>query len=568
MGDGDGPDLGWDITSNRFLSVWQRFMQELGSNPDLLGELTRRQAERQSELLASLANGKGKDGDGGGEGGAGSGRPDRRFAHPAWEDNPFYRYLKESYALNSEILERAAEAVGFEGEDRRALDFIIKQLVSATSPANFAATNPEVAQATVDSKGENLRRGLENYMSDLQSGKMTLADPDAFRIGENIATTKGKVIAENRLCQLIEYAPTTAKVRARPLLIVPPCINKYYILDLSEENSFIRQLLDSGIRVFLVSWANAGEQQSGATWDDYVASGVIDSVAAACEVSGQDSVNTLGYCIGGTLLACASSVMHSNGDGRVASMSLMTSFVDFCDTGDIGLFVDESFVAEQEEKYADGGLFPGSSLHQTFAYLRPDDLVWPYVVRNYMLGETPPAFDILHWNSDSTNLPGRMYAWYLRHTYLDNDIKDGTVEVCGSKVDPAAPKLPGIVVATERDHIVPWKAAYASARLLGPKVSFVLSSSGHVAGVVNPPSSGKGRHWVSPGTKAARLPADPDKWRGKATEKQGSWWPAFASWLSKRSGNKVAAPRRAGDYRHLPIEDAPGSYVSAPLPPA
>ena len=560
---GNLPEFPWDFTDNRFVSVWQKFMQELSSNPQILADLTKQHAENQVRLLTSMANGKDEGEDDGKEGK--QARPDQRFSHPAWEENPFYKYLKDSYSLNSEIFLEAARSVGFEGDDKKALDFLVKQLVSATSPSNFPATNPEVAETTIETKGENLRKGMENYMHDMQSGKMTLTDPEAFTIGENIATTKGKVIAQNHLTQLIEYTPTTKQVHAKPLLIIPPCINKFYILDLSEKNSFIRHLLDSGIRVFLVSWVNAGEQQSKATWDDYVASGVIDAIGTVCEVSGQDSINTLGYCIGGTLLSCAVSVMHANDDARVSSMSMLTSYVDFCDTGDIGLFVDEAFVQEQEQRYEEGGIFPGSSLHQTFAYLRPDDLVWPYVVRNYMLGETPQAFDILHWNSDSTNLPGRMYAWYLRHTYLQNDIKDGEVVVCGAKVDPAAPKLPGVFVATERDHIVPWKAAYASALLLGAKVSFILASSGHVAGVVNPPSRGKGKYTVM--AKKGKMPVDPEKWMARATAKEGSWWPEFSDWVTRSSGDKIPAPRKAGDYRHLPIEDAPGSFVTAPLPP-
>ena len=547
------------MSDNRFLSVWQKFMTALGSDPKVLADLARRHAEHQARFLTELANGKDKA-----EGKEERKSHDRRFEHPAWEDSPFYRLLKESYTINSEALQEAAEKVGFEGEDKRALDFIVKQLVSAASPTNFAITNPEVATATMESKGENLRKGMENYLEDLKRGKMTLADPDAFRIGENIAATKGKVIAENRLMQLIEYTPTTEKVYAKPILIVPPCINKYYILDLTEKNSFIRHMLDQGFRVFLISWVNAGEQHAQLSWDDYVSSGVIEAVDIACEVTEQETINTIGYCIGGTLLASAVAILHAKGVKKIATQSMFTSFVDYCNTGDIGLFVNEKGVKEIEERYADGGIFPGARLHQTFSYLRPDDLVWPYVVRNYLLGETPPAFDILHWNSDSTNLPGKMYAWFLRHTYYQNDFKDGKAEICGTKVDPTAPNLPGVYVATERDHIVPWDAAYASARIMGNKATFILASSGHVAGIINPPSSQKGRYRVA--GKQGKLPAKHETWLSGSKEKKGSWWPELYSWLATRSGKKVAAPRKAGDYRHLPIENAPGSYVSAPLP--
>ena len=552
----------WDLGDNRFMVVWQKFMQSMVSQPQVLADITRQHTDKQLSLLSTFTNGAGDDK---APTPPPAGRPDARFNHPQWEVNPFYKYLKESYVNNSALLLEVAKAVELEGDDRRALDFILKQLISAMAPTNFPATNPEVAEATIETKGENLLRGMENYLTDLQAGSITQTDPDAFVVGEQLALTPGKVIAQNHLMQLIEYSAATTKVHARPVLVIPPCINKYYILDLKPDNSFIRHLVAKGLRVFLVSWINAGPKQAQMTWDDYVTAGVMEAAAKVCEVTGQERINSLGYCIGGTLLACAVAVMRANGDERIATMSLLTAFLDFCDTGDIGLFVDEKMVATTECKYANGGLLSGADLHRTFAYLRPDDLIWPYVVRNYMLGQTPPAFDILHWNSDSTNLPGRMYAWYLRHTYLANDLKDGDVTVCGCKINFKKLNIPGMVISCERDHIVPWQAAYASARLLGPKVSFVLSSAGHVAGIVNPPARKKGYHLVAPKAGAGALPADPEQWRATAGQTTGSWWNHFAAWLAKNGGPKVEAPKRPGDYRHLAIEDAPGSYVTAPL---
>ena len=547
---------GWNYGDKRFAPVWQKFLAALGARPELLQQ----HAANQAGLFTAVMAAEPKPANGEAE----PGKTDRRFAHKDWEAHPFYRYMKESYALNAGLLHEVAAGMELAADERQALEFMLKQLTSAMAPTNHPLTNPEVAQATAATGGDNLRRGMENYMADLRAGAITLSDPEAFEVGRDLAITPGKVIAQNHVMQLIEYLPTQARTRARPLLIVPPCINKYYILDLSKRDSFIRYLLDQGLRVFLLSWVNAGPEQQGLAWDDYVAAGVIEAIETVGAVSGQKQINTLGYCIGGTLLASALAVMRSYGDERAASMSLLTAFLDFCDTGDIGLFVDEELVAAKEREFADGGVFDGMELQRTFGYLRPDDLVWPYVVRNYMLGEKPQPFNILHWNGDATNLPGRMYAWYLRHTYLANDLKDG-VAICGRQVKVGGLDLPGMHVACERDHIVPWGAAYASARLAGTKSEFVLSSSGHVAGVVNPPAKGKGYYYAAAG--ARKLEAQAASWQKRARRNEGSWWPHFASWLRKRSGALAAAPKQPGDYRHRPIEDAPGSYVTAPRPP-
>ncbi len=552
--------LAGKCSDNRFADAWNKFVGALASNPEAMTELFRTHTVRQSEMLMEIAKS--------GNGAEPADKPankDRRFAHEKWTTNPFYRYLRENYELNSKLLREASAQVELDETEQKAVDFIIEQLISAMAPTNYASTNPEVIDATLESGGKNLQRGFENYLHDLQKGAISHTPPGAFTIGETVATTAGKVVFQNHLMQLIEYAPTTAKVNAKPLLVVPPCINKYYILDLSEHNSLIKYLVDSGNRVFLISWVNAAAEHAQLEWDDYVASGVIEAIDIVGQISKQAKVHTLGYCIGGTLLACALSVMKSNKQNAAASMSLLTSFLDFCDTGTVGLFVERSFVDGQDEKFRDGGLFSGLDLQRTFAYLRPDDLVWPYVVRNYMLGETPAPFDILHWNGDATNLPGKMYAWYLRRTYLENDLKNGKIEVCGSKVRFDNLALPGMVIATQRDHIVPWQAAYASALLLGDKIDFVLASSGHVAGIVSPPTKKKGHYQCA--KKSGVLPKNPQQWVKGARHVDGSWWDRYVKWLNKSSSGKVAAAKQAGNYKFRPLQDAPGTYVSSALPP-
>ena len=488
---------------------------------------------------------------------------DQRFRNPLWESHPIYSYLIGSYLANSNLIRETAAEVDLPADDRQAVNFLLEQMISASSPSNFAMTNPEVIEATVESKGANLRRGMNNYLRDLKQGVVTHADPKAFTIGRDLALTAGKVVRQNHIMQLIEYAPTTAEVSATPLLVVPPCINKYYILDLSPKDSFIANLVGQGQRVFLISWINANQDHAHLNWDDYVADGVLDALSTVCNITGQAKAHTLGYCIGGTLLASALAVQDANGSSQAASLSLLASFLDFSDTGDIGLFVDEKMVRKHESKFANGGLFSGADLARTFAYLRPDNLIWPYVVNNYLMGNDPKPFNILHWNSDSTNLPGPMYAWYLRHTYQDNDLKDGLVEVCGCKVDLTKIDLPGVVVACERDHIVPWRAGYDSALLLGAKTEFILAAKGHVAGIINPPAAQKGHYLKA--VSNGQLPARSDDWYRAAERHKGSWWSVYAAWLQERS-TTVTAPSSCGNARHKPIEDAPGSYVTAPLP--
>lgn len=567
------------VKGDKFATSFMKLLEGFAGSPDVMASTVKDHAQEQNRLVAEFVDamreknaaksgGKAKSGKNEKEEASACAQAteteDPRFRSPLWQSHPFYRYLIGSYQASSRIVRQTADKVELDKDDRRAVDFMLKQMIGAMSPSNFALTNPEVLEATLDSGGENLRLGMANYLDDQEKGMVASTDPDAFAIGRDLALTPGKVVFENHIFQLIEYAPATEQVAEIPLLVVPPCINKYYILDLQPANSFIAHLLSRGIRVFLISWVNAGERHSRLRWDDYVATGVIAALETVCEITGSQQAHTLGYCIGGTLLACALSVLASSGGRKAASMSKLCSFLDFDDTGDIGLFVHEDMVRKHEENFAAGGLYPGRDLARMFAYLRPNDLVWPYVVNNYLLGKKPKPFDILHWNADSTNLPGRLYAWYLRHAYLDNDLCRGEVEVCGCKVKFDRLGLPGVAVACERDHIVPWRAAYSSALLLGRQTEFILASSGHVAGIVNPPARKKGHFFANTPTNG--LPDNADQWLADAAKTEGGWWDRYADWLLARAGPKVAAPKAAGSLRHRPIEDAPGSYVSDPLP--
>ena len=484
---------------------------------------------------------------------------DRRFSGPDWLANPTAAYTAGMYLLNARTLMQLADQVQADEKTRQRIRFAVQQWVDAAAPSNYLALNPEAQRKALDTKGESIARGLQLLWHDIRQGHLSQTDETVFEVGRNVATTAGAVVYENELFQLIEYAPITDKVHERPLLIVPPCINKFYILDLQPDNSLVRYALSEGHRVFMVSWVNADESLRDKTWDDYIEDGVIRALHEVQAISRQKQVNALGFCIGGTLVGTALAVLAARGERPAASLTLLTAFLDFCDTGMLDLFVDEHMVRLREASIGGGGVMQGRELAATFSFLRPNDLVWNYVVGNYLKGETPPPFDLLYWNSDSTNLPGPMYCWYLRHTYLENSLKvPGKVSVCGVPVDLRRVDLPTFLYASREDHIVPWHSAYASTQLLpGPK-QFVLGASGHIAGVINPPAKKKRSHWINP-----RLPASAQEWFDGATEQDGSWWPVWAEWLKPLGGKLVAAPKKPGDARHPAIEPAPGRYVQA-----
>ncbi len=482
---------------------------------------------------------------------------DRRFAGDAWNQGPF-AWTAALYLLNSEYMKRLAESVqGGDEKARERIRFATQQWLAAISPSNFLLTNPEAQRRVIETQGESLRTGVHNLLADLQRGRISQTDEGAFEVGVNVATSPGSVVFENELIQLIQYAPTTPTVGSRPLLMVPPCINKFYILDLQPGNSLISWTVAQGHTVFVVSWKNVQADQGHLGWDDYLDLGVIEPMRVVREIGGEARINTLGFCVGGTLLASAAAVLAGRGDNWIESMTLLTSFIDFSRPGSIGVFVDEHQVAYRESTIGAGGIMPGRELAVTFNYLRPNDLVWNYVVANYLKGEAPPAFDLLYWNADSTNLPGPMYCWYLRHMYLQNELREPGRLVClGVPVDVGKIGVPTYLYGSREDHIVPWQGAYESTQLLSGPLRFVLGASGHIAGVVNPPAKGKRSHWIG-----QALPESADDWFAQASEHPGSWWPDWAKWLSGFAGESRPAPERAGNARHRPIEPAPGRYV-------
>jgi polyhydroxyalkanoate synthase len=486
---------------------------------------------------------------------------DRRFAAKEWQDNPYFSYLKQSYLLAVRFLADLAESADLDAAGKERLRFAVKQWCDALSPANFAATNPAVLREALETKGESLTRGLANLIADTRRRRILQTDEAAFEVGGNLALTPGEVIYENDLIQLIQYRAATPKVGRHPLVMVPPCINKFYILDLRPHNSFVRYAVSQGHTVFMVSWRNVGADDAAAgsafDWDDYLEKGIFTALRVARAVTRAERVNTLGFCVGGTLLAAALAVLAARGEDTVASATYLATMLDFESPGQISVFIDEASIAARESAIGKGGILPGAELASTFNALRANDLVWPYVVNNYLLGGHPAAFDILYWNADSTNLPGPMYCSYVRNTYLYNRLRvPGAVVNCGVPVELGKVDRPSFILATREDHIVPWRAAYRSTGLLGGEKTFVLGASGHIAGVINPPEDGKRSHWVS-----EALPAGADEWLGQAREERGSWWPLWSRWLAPFKGGERRAPARTGNAKYQAIEAAPGRYV-------
>ena len=487
---------------------------------------------------------------------------DRRFAAPEWVSNPMSAFNAASYLLNAKFLTALAEAVEAAPREQQKIRFAVQQMVDAMSPANFLATNPEAQQKLIDSKGESLSKGLANMLSDMQKGRISLTDESAFEVGRNVATSEGQVVFENELFQLIQYTPATASVHQRPLLMVPPCINKFYILDLQPENSLVRYAVSEGNTVFLVSWRNPDQSLAKTTWDDYIQNGAIQAIEVAQAISGQDKLNVFGFCVGGTIISTALAVLAARDIHPAASLTLLTTLLDFSDTGILEVFVDDAQVALREQTLGNGGLMPGRDLATTFSSLRPNDLVWNYVQSNYLKGNEPPPFDLLYWNSDSTNLPGPMFCWYLRNTYLENSLmKPGKLTVAGEQVDLSKLNIPVFIYGSREDHIVPWTAAFASTRILNPgkpkQNRFILGASGHIAGVINPASKNKRNYWSNDSAKVK----DAQDWLAGATEHPGSWWPEWSTFLREHGGKDVKARSKLGNAKYKPIEAAPGRYV-------
>jgi len=485
---------------------------------------------------------------------------DRRFSGKAWHSS-WSKMIAATYLLNSKHLLALAKAVDADEKTKVKILFTTEQMIDALSPSNFIATNPEVLENIISSQGQSIQNGIVNLLGDLKKGKVSQTDESAFEVGKNIATTEGQVVFRNDLFELIQYTPLTETVFERPYLMVPPCINKYYILDLQPDNSVVRYMVEQGHTVFLVSWKNPDASMSKITWDDYVGDGVIKAIEVVKDIGGTDLINVLGFCVGGTLTSTALAVLAARKKNYVASLTLLTTLLDFSDSGILDVFIDEGMVKLRESTIGgEGGQFgmmSGLDLGNTFSFLRPNDLVWNYVVENYLKGNSPPPFDLLYWNGDSTNLPGPMYCWYLRHTYLQNElIKPGKLTVCGEKVDLGKITVPAYIYASHDDHIVPWKSAYESTHILKGESRFVLGASGHIAGVINPPAKNK-RHYF----ENNKLAKTADEWLAAAKDIKGSWWPNYAKWLEEFGGKKVKASKTFGNARYKKLEAAPGKYV-------
>ena len=486
---------------------------------------------------------------------------DKRFADPEWTSNQFFDFLKQAYLLSARWADgMVADAAGLDPHTKQKAGFYVRQIANALSPSNFVLTNPELLRETLLSNADNLVRGMRMLAEDIEAGggdlRIRQSDASMFAVGRNLATTPGKVIFQNDLMQLLQYAPSTATVRKRPLLIVPPWINKFYVLDLTPKNSFIKWCVDQGLTVFCISWVNPDARLAQKTFEDYVREGPLAALDAIKQATGEGKVDAIGYCVGGTLLSVALAAMAAWRDERITSATLFASQVDFTHAGDLKVFVDEEQVKALEERMAQRGYLEGRAMATVFNLLRSNDLLWPYVINNYLKGKSPFPFDLLYWNADATRMPAANHSFYLRNCYLDNRLSKGEVVIGNTPIDLKSIKVPIYNLATREDHIAPAKSVLLGSKFFGGPVRFVLSGSGHIAGVVNPPEKQKYQYW----TGAKPRNADLDGWLAKAKEHPGSWWPDWLAWLRKQSSAEAPA-RVPGDSKLKPIEDAPGSYV-------
>ncbi|HVV68833.1 MAG TPA: class I poly(R)-hydroxyalkanoic acid synthase [Gammaproteobacteria bacterium] len=544
----------WQINYNLnlLLNVWQEFNIKVLENPDkvltaqlnyLQDYLTLCSNFTQNFNLTSQSNLS----------------TDHSAANPQYS-HYLFNFIKNNHNLLSQHTHSLVQSITNNEEKLQArLAFFTRQFMEAISPANFIATNPEVLEAILTSNGANLRAGLKQFAADIQQGKgalnIQMSDPEYFKLGENIAATPGKVIYQNDLMQLIQYNATTAKVHQRPILIVPPWINKYYILDLQTKNSFVKWLVDQGHTVFLISWVNPGREHSNKIFDDYVEEGPATALKIITQITGKNRINTLGYCVGGTLLACLVAKYTEEKKCPIASATYLTTLLDFSESGELGIFIDEQQIALLEQHMQEKGYLEGQVMASVFSALRANDLIWNNFVNNYLLGKKPAPFDLLYWNADSTNIPEKVHSFYLRQMYLYNNlIKPNQMRIKGTPLDLSKITIPSYFLAAKSDHIVPWQACYNGLKYYGGDKKFVLTASGHVAGVINPPEKQKYSYWLN-----EELPEDPKQWERDAIQYSGSWWTDWAQWLKLQAGAKIAVPKRQGVYKS--IEDAPGTYV-------
>jgi polyhydroxyalkanoate synthase subunit PhaC len=557
----------WAEVARALRTVWLRSLGRPGAAATAAAELNlevwRAALEAWNEAGRRWwGGGAGADGDGaaGAKPAAGAGAvADKRFAAPEWQSNPAYRTLKEAYLLASDWLLRQGRDVaeGLDERERHRLEFHLRQFVDAMSPTLLLVSNPAALKRAMETGGASLADGARNLMDDLKAGRLSMVDATAFAPGKNMALSPGKVVLRNRLIELIQYAPSTEQVHATPLLILPPWINKFYILDLQPKNSMVRHLVSQGFTVFMVSWKNPDASMEEIGFEDYMELGPLAASDAVREITGAKSINVMGYCIGGTLLAATLAWLEAKGDRRFNAATFMVSLQDFSRVGDTAVFLDEPGLALIEQQMMERGYLEGREMANMFNLLRSNDLIWSNVVNNYLMGQKPAAFDLLYWNSDATRMCRAAHAWYLRNTYVENNlVKPGKVVLKGEPIDLGRVALDAYAVGAEKDHIVPWDAAWKVTRLLGGKVRYVLASSGHIAGIINPPG-GKGIYWTN---DADPPPANAEEWRRGATRHEGSWWTDWAEWLAARSGRKVRPPAMGGPS-HPQLADAPGTYV-------
>lgn len=488
---------------------------------------------------------------------------DKRFKNAEWEANPFFDYLKQLYLIQGNTLKKMIDDTdGLSDNARRKVEYLIRQYINAMAPSNFAGLNPDVINKTLETGGANLAHGIEQLTEDLEASangalNVAMTDTSAFQVGVNVATTPGKVVYQNELMQLIQYSPTTEEVFKRPLLVIPPFINKYYIMDLRENNSLLRWLVGQGHTVFVISWVNPGPSLRDKGFDNYLLEGPVEALNVIEQITGEKDVNAIGYCLGGTLLSATLSYLKKKRKERIKSATFLATLIDFSMPGEIGVFINETTIAGLEKQMDMLGYYDGRQMSFSFNTLRENDLFWSFFVNNYLKGERPAAFDLLYWNTDSTNLPARMHSYYLRNMYLNNLLREkNALEIDGVKIDLSAVKVPTYFLSTSQDHIALWKASYEGAKVLGGKPRFVLGGSGHIAGVINPPAANKYNYWTND-----CLPEDSDEWFQGAESHRGSWWPDWEAWIQEQGSAERVPAREPGDGPLAAIEDAPGSYV-------
>jgi len=485
---------------------------------------------------------------------------DRRFNAPEWEQ-PLFDYIKQNYLVTSRWLLQLVDQANTDDAAREKMSFFTRQYVDAMSPANFAFTNPEVMKLALESKGESLQEGMKKLMADMQKGTITMTDESQFEVGKNLGISPGQVVFENELFQLLQYTPATSQVYSRPLLIVPPCVNKFYIMDLQPDNSLVAYAVSQGFKTFLVSWKSVTPEMGHLEWDDYVENGVISACDVVRKIGKSEKINVLSFCIGGELVSTAMPVMQSRGLDWIESVTLMTVMIDHTEPGDIKHFIDWNLIRKREALLSEGGVIGGKELSRTFSALRSNDLIWNYVVNNYLKGKTPAPFDLLYWNNDSANLALPMHTFFLRNMYLENNLtKPNSFSLCGVPIDLTTITAPTYIFAAREDHIVPWQSAYLSTRIFKGPLRYVLGASGHIAGAINPVKANKRNYWVN-----EDLSGDSEAWLNGAESRPGSWWQDWSQWLIPFSGEQVAAPKTHGNAAFKPIEPAPGRYVKERL---